>query len=117
MTATAAFRFTLTATHRVIDRVHHHAAHVRPASLPTRPTSFSAGDVHVIDISDLSDRGETILVNATDFAGRHFYQRVTAFQVVQSRLLTGAARNLSAPTGTQLNVVNVCAERNRAERQ
>src|SRR6476620_9557930 len=37
MTSAAALRFTLAAAHRVIDRVHDHAAHVRPATLPARP--------------------------------------------------------------------------------
>src|SRR5262249_22010107 len=117
MTTTAAFRFTLTATHRVIDRVHHHAAHVRASPLPTRTTRFTAGNVHVIDVSDLADRRETILVNPTHFARRHLHQRETAFQVVQNRLLARAARNLTAAPWTQFDVVNVCAERNCPQRQ
>src|SRR5437868_5768035 len=86
----------LTAAHRVVNRVHHHSAHVRTTSLPARASRFSAGDVHVIDISNLADRGETVFVNPAHFARRHLDQRVTAFEVVQDGLLTRASRNLSA---------------------
>jgi len=117
MATAAAFRFPLTTAHRMIDRVHYHAPHVRSASLPPRATSFSAGNVHMIYISNLTDGGETVLVDPTDFAGRHFYQRVTTFEVIQDRLLTCAASNLTTAAGTQFNVVNVCSQRNCAERQ
>src|SRR5256885_16774637 len=50
----------LTAAHRVINRVHHHAADMRATSLPTRASSFATGDIHVIDIADLADGGETV---------------------------------------------------------
>src|SRR4029077_2964755 len=116
-TTPAPFRFALTTAHRVIDRVHYHATHVWPASLPARATSFAAGDVHVIDVSNLADGGETILMNPAHFARWHFHQRVTAFEVVQRRLLTGAASNLSTAAGTELDVVNVRSKRHRAQRQ
>src|SRR5207244_10324261 len=73
MTATAAFRFTLTAAHWVIDRVHRHSAHMRTASLPTRATSFAAGDIHVIDVSNLTDGRETIFMNPANFARGPFH--------------------------------------------
>src|SRR5436305_13495337 len=95
MTATAALVFTLAAAHRVIDRVHHHSANVRTASLPAGAAGFPTGDVHVIDVSDLTDRRETIFVDPAHFAGRHFHQRVTSFEVVQNCLLTGAAGDLA----------------------
>jgi hypothetical protein len=117
VTTTATFRFALTTAHRVIDRVHHHTANVRPASLPARATSFAAGDVHVIDVSNLADGRETILMNPAHFARWHFHQRVTAFEIVQRRLLASAASNLSTAARTELDVVNVRAERDRAQRQ
>src|SRR6266487_6325204 len=51
-------------------------------------------------------------MNPPDFAGRHFYETVTAFAVIQRRLLTGAARDLATTSGCQLDVMNVGAERN-----
>ena len=101
----------------MIDRVHRHAAHMRTPSLPARPACFAARHVHVIDIADLTNRRVTGLMNAPDFARRHFHQTVTAFAVVQCRLLAGAARDLAAASGGQLDVVNVGAERNGATRE
>ncbi len=56
MASAAALRFALAAAHRVIDRVHDHAAHVRAPPLPACATGFAARYVHVIDIADLADR-------------------------------------------------------------
>jgi len=82
MTSPATFRFTLTAAHRVIDRVHHHSADMRSASLPARASRFAARNVHVIDVANLSDCRKTILVNSAHLTRRHFYQRITSFEVV-----------------------------------
>src|SRR6266576_5198966 len=96
----------------MIDRVHRHAAHMRTPSLPARPACFAARHIHVIDIADLTNRRVTGLVNPPDFAGRHFYETVTAFAVIQRRLLAGAARDLATASGCQLDVMNVGPERN-----
>ena len=85
---------------------------MRAPSLPARPAGFAARHVHVIDVADLTNRRVTGLVNAPDFARWHFHQAVTAFAVVQRRLLAGAARNLAAASRRQLDVMNVCAQRN-----
>ena len=112
-----AFGFSLTSAHRVIDRIHGHAPDVWTNSAPTGAPSLAAGDVHVINISNLSHGGETVLVNPADFAGRQFHQGITALEVVQNGLLSSTAGNLSAAPGTKLNIMNVCSERNRAQRQ
>src|SRR6266516_3041792 len=82
MPASAAFRFSLAASHRMVDRVHRHATHMRATSLPTSPPCFTARYIHVIDVSHLADRGEALFVNATDFFRVHLHQRVTAFEVI-----------------------------------
>ena len=101
MASTASFRFALAAAHRVIDRVHDHAAHMRSAALPAGPSCFAARDVHMIDVADLADGREAVLVNAADFARRHFHQRIAGFAVAKRRLLTGTARDLSATARSQ----------------
>src|SRR5687768_356565 len=107
MVATAtALGLALTATHRVIDRVHHHSAHVRTPALPPGAPGFPGRNVHVLDISDLADRCIRILVDLPDLAGRHLHQRITGFPVVQDDLLACAARNLAAPTWNQFDIVN-----------
>src|SRR5439155_5773417 len=103
------------ASHRMVDRVHRHATHMRATPLPTSPPRFTTRYIHVIDISHLADRGEAVFVNATDFSRGHLHQRVTAFEVIYRCLLPGAARNLTSAAGTQFNIVNIRAERNRAK--
>src|SRR5712692_9190891 len=110
MPAPTAFRLTLAAAHRMVDWVHGHAAHMRTTPAPAGATGFAARDIHVIDISNLADGGVSVLVNAADFARRQFHERITAFEVVQGRLLTGAASNLPAAARSQLDVVNVCTK-------
>src|SRR5262245_35555916 len=101
MATATALRFALAATHRVINRVHHHAAHMGAAPLPARSTRFAARDVHVIDIANLSERRISAPMNSANLAGRQFDQCITTFPVVQRRLLPGAARNLSSPAREQ----------------
>src|SRR5438105_3017300 len=55
MASATAFGFALTATHRVIDRVHHHAAHSRTNAKPAAATSLARANIHVIDVADLTD--------------------------------------------------------------
>ena len=87
---------------------------MRTPPLPTSPSRFAARHVHVIDVADLANRRVTVLVNAPDLARRQFHQRVTAFAVVQCRLLACAPRNLAAASRGHLNIVNVGAQRNGA---
>ena len=90
---------------------------MRAASLPPRPSRFPARHIHVIDVSHLADRREAVFVDATDFPGGPFHQRIAAFKISLGGLLPSAARNLSAASRRQLDIVNVSAERNRAKRQ
>src|SRR5215470_4848909 len=117
MTSATALAFALAATHRVIDWVHDHAAHGRATPLPARAAGLAADHVHVIDVADLADRGKAGFLDLPDFAGRHFDKRVAALAIVQDRDLACAARNLAAVARTKLDVVNVRAERNDAERK
>src|SRR6266404_408789 len=112
MTSAATLGFALPAAHWMINWVHCHTADMRSSTFPARASGLATRNVHVINIANLPDRRVGVLVNAADFAGRHLHQRVTALEIVQRRLLTGAACNLPAATRRQLNVVNVCTERN-----
>src|SRR4051794_20623937 len=68
VTSAATLGFTLAAAHRVIDRVHDHAAHVWATSPPSRPAGLTAGHVHVIDVSNLANGRVSIFMNAAHFA-------------------------------------------------
>ncbi len=118
MMATAAtLRFPLTTAHRMINGIHHHAAHMRPAASPASASSFAARDIHVIHVADLANRSETILVEPANFARGHLHQRVPRFEGGKRCLLPGGPRDLAAASRNQFDVVNVCAKRNGAKRQ
>src|SRR5262245_37235632 len=109
VTAAASLRFTLTAAHRVVDRVHNHAAHVWTPALPARAASLTARDVHVIDVADLTNRRVGPVVDPADFARRQFDESVATFTVAQRRLLARAARDLSAAARREFDAMDVCA--------
>src|SRR5712671_1275528 len=94
MASAATLRFALAATHRVIDRVYHHAADGGPDALATAAPGFAARDGHVIDVPDLDNRGITGDVNLANFARRHAHQGVIAFAVAEHAELPGAAGDL-----------------------
>src|SRR4051794_39131559 len=101
----------------MIDGVHHHPAHVRSPASPARTPGLAARNIHMIDIADLTNRRETGLVNSADFAGRHFYQRITSLEGRKRRLLAGTARDLPSTARSQFDIVNIGSERNCAKRQ
>src|SRR6476620_1152684 len=73
MPSSTPFGFTLATAHRMIDRIHRHAPHVRTSSLPARPACFATRHIHVIDVADLTNRRVTGLMNAPDLTRWHFY--------------------------------------------
>ena len=68
MSTAATFALALAAAHWMVDWIHRHAANMRTLSQPSTPTRFAAGNVHVFNIADLSNRGVSILVDPPDFA-------------------------------------------------
>ena len=52
-----ALALSLAPAHRVIDRVHDHAANVWAAAKPARAPGFPAGNIHMVGVTDLADRG------------------------------------------------------------
>ena len=75
MTSAAALRFALATTHRVIDRVHDHAAHMRTAALPARASGFAARQ-HSCDRHCRPGRSSRkhVFVDPANFARRQFHQ-------------------------------------------
>src|SRR4030095_11309486 len=64
----AARSFAFTTTVRMIHRVHRHAAHVRPNSLPARAAGLTKRDVFVLDITYLAHGGATLNRNPANLA-------------------------------------------------
>ena len=71
MPAATAFALPLAATHRMVDRVHRHAANVGPPAQPTTPSRFAAGNVHVLHIADLPNRRIGVLMDSANLARGH----------------------------------------------
>src|SRR5262245_50554098 len=74
-----ALPLALAAAHRVIDGVHHRAAHRRPEPLPPHAAGLADRDVLVIEIADLADRRHAVELHLADLAGRELQVRVVAF--------------------------------------
>src|SRR5205809_3002968 len=106
MAPATTLRFTLTAAHWVIYRVHNHPADVRTPALPTGASGLATRYVHVIDIANLTDCRKTRFVDPTNFARRESHQRVTSFAVAEGGLLSGDASVLTAAAWSDLNVMN-----------
>jgi hypothetical protein len=56
----AAGGLALAATERVIDRVHRHAAHVRPLAEPAAATRLPDRHVLVVEVAHLADRRHAV---------------------------------------------------------
>src|SRR5574341_1096371 len=61
-------RLALAAAHRVVHRIHRHAAHASEAAQPAPATGFPVGDVLVVEIADLSDDRAAVYVELPHLA-------------------------------------------------
>src|ERR1019366_8565934 len=107
----------LAAAHRVIDGVHGHAAVVRLPAEPAVAAGLADGDVLVLKVADLTDRGVAVHAHAPELARGHAKKRVRALLRHELRPSSGRARHLPAAARFELDVVHDCAERNRLERK
>src|SRR5688572_2016306 len=102
---------------RMVHRVHRHAADFRPQTFPTRSSCFAERNVFMLDVADLAHRRFANERHAPHFTRRHTQLRVVAFLRNQLSKRARRARHLSAFAGTQLDVVNLRAERDVDQRQ
>src|SRR5258708_3675914 len=107
----------LAAAHRVVDRVHRHAAVVRAAAQPALAPRLAEGDVLVIEVADLADRGVALDVHPPHLARGQLDLRPAAVARHQLRAGAGAAHHLAALAELELDVVDHRAERDEAQRQ
>src|SRR5215470_15830431 len=94
----------LAAAHRVIDRVHGHAAVVRPPAEPAVAAGLADRDVLVFEVADLADGGVTLDVDLTDLARGQAHLRVGALLGHQLRRGAGRADELPALAPGELDV-------------
>src|SRR5437867_13093554 len=65
-----------TAPVRMIDRIHHDAAHGGPDSHMPLASGLPDGDVLMIEVADLADRGDALHIHQSDFPGRKLHMRI-----------------------------------------
>src|SRR5690606_21868232 len=114
---TAAARATLATAHRVIDRVHRHAAVVRTTAQPALTPRLTEADVAVVVVRDLGDGGPAVEVKAANLAARPAHLPVVAVLGHQLRGGAGGADHLAALALAHLDVVNRGARRDVTQAQ
>src|SRR5216684_4542837 len=103
----AAARSTaLTAAMRVIDRVHRHTAHRRPAAQPATPAGLADDDVLLIGIRHRADRRPALGAHHAQLTRREPQQRVTLIPADELDVGPGRSGNLAALAGLYLDIVN-----------
>src|SRR5207237_7910217 len=68
---TSARGLALAAAERVIDRVHHDPAHMRPATLVPRAAGLAPVDELPLGVADLTDGRAASCLHQSDLSGRH----------------------------------------------
>src|SRR5581483_4946830 len=107
----------LTATVRVVDRVHGDTTDGRALALPPHAAGLTPVDVRLLGVADLADRGPAPHVDVADFTRGHPQLGVRA--VLGDELDAGAGRagDLGPATGTEFDRVDDRADRDVAQRQ
>ena len=97
-------------------RVHDDATHVRALALPAHAACLAPVDVGLLGVADLADGGAAARIDVADLAGRHAQLRIRSFLGDQLHGGAGAASDLRAATGTQLDRVHHGAQRDVPQR-
>src|SRR5437879_298431 len=112
-----ALALALAAAHRVVDGVHHRAAHRRAKAEPAHPARLTDRYVLVVEVAHLPDRRHAVDRHHPHFARRQLERRPLALLRQELRLRAGAPAHLRAAARLELHVVNERADRDVAERQ
>src|SRR5512139_319398 len=96
----------LAATVRVVDRVHHDAADGRADAAPALGAGLAVDDEVVVLVAHLADRGAAVDVHLAHLGRAQADRRVEAFTGHQLHRGAGAAGQLAAAAGLQLDVVD-----------
>ena len=101
----------------MIHGIHGNAAIVRTLSQPAGASRLADGNVLVIEIAYLTDRGHAILGNFAGLARRQLNQRIFFFLSDQLRRSTRRAHHLTTLARLQFHIVDLGAGRDIAKRQ
>src|SRR5690606_3561682 len=106
----------LTTTVRVVDRVHHHAAHRRTDADPALGAGLAVVAQVVLVVRQLAQGGTAVDVHLARLARLQADEGMDALARGELRRCAGAANHLAAPAGLQLDVVHHRPHRQVAKR-
>ena len=114
---TTAGRSAFAAAHRMVNRIHGHAAHRGLTPHPATATGFADRNCIMFNIADLTDRGEDkfSFTNRTSLDGILQVSKLALFNH-QLNHRAGRASHLGASARLQFHIVNERARRNLANR-
>src|SRR5262245_60547205 len=112
-----ALRAPLAAAVRMVDRIHGDAAHVRLAPEPAHASRLAVRHVLVLEVSHLPDRGPACEPHAPELRRRELQQRVVALLRHELDRGAGAASDLGATAGLQLDGMDRGPQRDVGQRQ
>src|SRR5262245_22928238 len=113
----AALRLALAAAVRVVDGVHRGAAHGRTLAAPTAAAGLAAGDVLVVEVSDLADGRAAGERDAAQLSRGEAQDAVALVLRDELDPRAGAAGHLPAAAGLELDVVDERPGRDVLERK
>src|SRR5262245_61050489 len=103
------------ATVRVVDRIHHHAAHRRADAAPADRAGLAVAAQVVLVVRDFPDRRAAVDVDLAHLRRAQADRRVHAFARRELGRAAGAARELRTLAGLHLDAVNRRADRDVAQ--
>src|SRR5687768_7634292 len=102
---------------RMVARVHRRATHLRPSAHVARATGLADLLVLVVEVAHLADGRHALDAHAAHLVRRQPDGGEAPFLGEQLRAASGAAHDLPAAAGDELDVVDLGAERYAAHRQ
>ena len=96
---TAARGAAFAAAMRMVDRVHHDAAHMRPDALPAIASRLAHRLVRTVGVGDGADRRHALAAHNAQFAGRQFQLRITAIAADELNIGAGGTGELRIVRG------------------
>src|SRR5690348_1733679 len=102
---------------RMVDGVHGDAADGRADAQPALAAGLAQLDVLVLEVADLADRGHAVQVDAADFAAHQADLGVVVLAAQDLSEGAGGAADLAALAGLELDVVDLGADGDVADRE
>ena len=99
-------RLAFTASVWMVDRVHDDAANMGTAPEPAAPSRLSHIDVLMVQVSYLANRGHTGCQDASHLSGLEPHLHIVSVTTHDLSKSSGAADQLTAFAGLQLDIVN-----------